>query len=135
MDQIEWTIRNSFVVVVLNTTMNSVHKVTFALFAHINRQFSNSNCTLSQNNNVFSIVFPSYDNNVYVWMHIHVCGRPLPIKGYKVIIALFISNVPLERKFLNLILKRKVLQTYNGWLIYLITIKVKFSSEKRDNSH
>lgn len=101
LDQIEWTIRKSFVVVVLNTTMNSVHKVTFALFAHINRQ------SLSQNNNVFSIVFPSYDNNVYVWMHIHVCGRPLPIKGYKVIIALFISNVPLERKFLNLILKRK----------------------------
>lgn len=69
-------------------------------------------------------------------MCMFLCGRPLPIKGYKVIIALFITSVPLKRKFFSLIFKKKrsskhtqSVWMYNGWLINLTTIKVKSSSD------
>lgn len=93
--------------VVLNTTMNTVHvhKITLA---HINRQFLNSN---SKRNNTRQEKKPQmYSALSFLLMTImcmFLCGRPLPIKGYKVIIALFITSVPLKRKFLSLIFKKK----------------------------
>lgn len=95
--------------VVLNTTMNTVHvhKITFA---HINRQFLNSNCTKSEITRGTKKKPQMYSALSFLLMTImcmFLCGRPLPIKGYKVIIASFITSVPLKRKFLSLIFKKK----------------------------